>query len=259
MEQANWITHNKYLGHNMKKLPLVTAMCAVIALAGCNKEEASVKKELVLETSEQKVSYLIGQNLGSNMGQDKFELDMDAMVAGLEEGLAGKESRISEEDARAVMMAFQAEQRAKMEAAQQEEAQKTLAEAQAFLAENATKEGVVQTESGLQYKELKAGDGATPTASDTVVVHYSGTLLDGTEFDSSHKRGKPAEFMVGALIPGWVEALQLMQVGDEWELYVPADLAYGPGGTPNIPGNSTLIFKMELLDIKAKEAPAEAK
>jgi FKBP-type peptidyl-prolyl cis-trans isomerase len=148
----------------------------------------------------------------------------------------------------------------RMQAEQKAAADKNLADGEAFLKENATKEGVVTTESGLQYKIVTAGDGPKPGAGDVVKVHYRGTLLDGTEFDSSYKRGEPVTFPVGGVIPGWVEALQLMPVGSKWELYIPSGLAYGPGGAGNQIGpNSTLKFEVELLSIEPKEAPEAAK
>lgn len=242
----------------MKKLVLVSGLCAVALITGCNKEAAEpVKKEVTLTTDEQKVSYIIGQNFGTSVKRDGFDVDVDSFVLGLNEAKEGKEGRFSAEDSQKIMMEFQQKMQAKIQAEQEAAASENIAKGEAFLAENAKKEGVVVTESGLQYKELVAGEGQTPKATDTVVVHYSGTLLDGTEFDSSYKRGEPAEFPVGNLIPGWVEALQLMNEGDEWELYIPSDLAYGPGGSAAIPANSTLIFKMKLIEIKDESASAD--
>jgi len=246
----------------MKKLALVSGLCAVALITGCNKESQPVEpinKEVTLATDEQKVSYIIGQNFGTSVKRDGFDVDVDSFIMGLNEAKEGKESRFSDEENQKIMTEFQQKMQAKIQAEQEAAANENVEKGKAFLAENAKKEGVVQTESGLQYKELTAGEGAIPKASDTVVVHYSGTLLDGTEFDSSYKRGEPAEFPVGNLIPGWVEALQLMNEGDEWELYIPSDLAYGPGGSAAIPANSTLIFKMKLIEIKKEEkeeAPA---
>jgi len=131
---------------------------------------------------------------------------------------------------------------------------KNAADGAAFIAEKAKEEGVQKTESGLHYKIITAGDGAIPTATDQVVAHYKGTLIDGTEFDSSYKRGQPATFGVSNLIPGWVEALQLMPAGSKWELYIPSDLGYGDRGTPSIPPGSTLVFELELIEIKDQQA-----
>jgi FKBP-type peptidyl-prolyl cis-trans isomerase len=153
------------------------------------------------------------------------------------------------------MQQLQREHSERMQAQQNELATKNRADSEAFLARNATEADVVRTESGLQYKVLSAGEGPKPTADDTVTVHYRGTLIDGREFDSSYKRGEPATFPVSGVIPGWVEALQLMPVGSKWMLYIPADLAYGPGGAGGLIGpNSALIFEVELLSIADQTA-----
>ncbi len=233
----------------------------LIAVAGCKQEaQEPEKKEVTLETMDQKVSYILGSDIGGRIKAMDFDLDIDAFVQALEDVRAGTESRLSDEEVRAIMTSFQAEQQAKRQEEMNKAQEENLTKGQEFLKENATKEGVTQTESGLQYKVIEEGTGETPSADDVVKVHYRGRLLDGTEFDSSYGRGQPATFPVSNLIPGWVEALQLMKVGGKWEIYVPADLAYGPGGTPNIPPNSTLIFEMELLEIvdQENEAGAEA-
>jgi len=157
---------------------------------------------------------------------------------------------MSEQEVRDTMMAFEKD----MQQKQAETAQKNVAEADKFLAANKTKEGVKSTESGLQYKVLKEGSGAQPKSSDTVTVNYRGTLIDGTEFDSSYKRGQPATFPVGGVIKGWTEALQLMKVGSKLQLFIPANLAYGEQGRPGIPPNSLLIFEVELMDVKPPQA-----
>jgi FKBP-type peptidyl-prolyl cis-trans isomerase len=165
---------------------------------------------------------------------------------------------LTDEEVGAGMQQLQKTHTERMQAEQKVAADKNLADGEAFLKENATKEGVVTTESGLQYKIITAGEGPKPGAEDVVKVHYRGTLLDGTEFDSSYKRNEPVTFPVGGVIPGWVEALQLMPVGSKWELYIPSGLAYGPGGAGGQIGpNSTLKFEVELLSIEPKKEAAE--
>ena len=157
---------------------------------------------------------------------------------------------MSEQEVRDTMMAFEKD----MQQKQTDTAQKNGAEAEKFLAANKTKEGVKATESGLQYKVLKEGSGAQPKSSDTVTVNYRGTLMDGTEFDSSYKRGQPATFPVSGVIKGWTEALQLMKVGSKYQLFIPASLAYGEQGRPGIPPNSLLIFEVELMNVNSPQA-----
>ncbi|MCV6606057.1 MAG: FKBP-type peptidyl-prolyl cis-trans isomerase [Porticoccaceae bacterium] len=221
-----------------------------------------------LTTQQQKVSYLIGHDVAVEWNSRGVHLDAKALAQGIID-VAAKKERFSEEEVQAVLEIFQKDQlarqqqlmeqqqqlQAQMETQFNEQAEKNLAEGQAFLAQNARNEDVVTTDSGLQYRVLASGDGATPQVSDTVEVHYRGTLLDGTEFDSSIKRGVPASFPVNQVIPGWTEALQLMKEGDKWQLSIPAELAYGPGGTGNIPPNAVLQFEVELLKIASAESP----
>lgn len=234
---------------------LAIAAVGVALLSGCQQQEP-VAEAVSLETNEQKVSYSIGQNFANQLSQSGLTVDTEALKLGIEDVFAGAEAKLTPEEVaeaqKTMMEELQAQQKADFEA----EADKNLAEGQAFLAENASKEGITVTESGLQYRVDVKGEGATPSADDTVKVHYKGTLLDGTEFDSSHRRGQPAEFPVSAVIAGWTEALQLMPVGSKYTLYIPSELAYGPGGTgPNSPigPNSTLTFEVELLEIVANE------
>ena len=170
----------------------------------------------------------------------------------------GKDSRISDEDAQKIMQEVQEKAIAKQEEEQKKLSEDNLAKGKAFLEENKAKEGVVTTESGLQYKVITEGKGAKPKATDTVTVHYTGKLIDGTEFDSSAKHGQPATFPLDGVIPGWTEALQLMPQGSKWEIVIPSDLAYGAGGQGPIPPASTLVFEVELLEIAAPEAAPEA-
>ena len=239
----------------MKIKLLSAASIALLMLSACEKaEETETKAELTLDTLEQKVSYTIGVSIAENVQVQDFAFDIDAFSQAVADVKAGRDSQLSEEEMRATMRSFQTMQREAAMAKAKEDSAKNAADGAAFIAEKAKEDGVLKTESGLHYKILTAGDGAVPTASDQVVAHYKGTLIDGTEFDSSYKRGQPATFGVSNLIPGWVEALQLMPVGSKWELYIPSDLGYGDRGTPSIPPGSTLVFELELIEIKDQQA-----
>lgn len=204
-----------------------------------------------LSTLEQKLSYIVGTNLAGQFKNDELSLDVDAFVLAVNDVMSGADPRLTQEQIQEAVATVQKQAQEKQLLAQQEASAKNKADGQAYLEANAKKEGVVVTESGLQYKEIVAGDGEMPTSDKTVVVHYSGTLTDGTEFDSSYKRGQPAEFPVTGVIKGWVEALQLMNVGDKFELAIPSDLAYGAKGSgPTIGPDATLLFEVELIEIK---------
>jgi len=206
-----------------------------------------------LNDAKDKASYSIGMNIGQNLKRQGVELNPDAMIAGLKDGLGGKKSALTDDQIKEAMTSLEKDMEQKQEAA----AQKNVAEGEKFLADNKTKPGVKTTASGLQYKVEKEGKGAQPKASDTVTVNYRGTLIDGTEFDSSYKRGQPATFPVGGVIKGWTEALQLMKVGSKYQLFIPASLGYGARGAGrDIAPNSTLIFDVELLDVKPSAAGA---
>ena len=201
----------------------------------------------VIASVDQKVSYGIGYNMGSSLGREKtVQVDKAAFLAGIEDGLAGAKTRIAESELEAAFTAMQQKMSAEMAAA----AEKQLAAGNDHLAKNKAKAGVTVTASGLQYEVLKSGTGPKPKTTDTVKVHYHGTLVDGTVFDSSVERNEPIEFAVTGVIPGWVEALQLMSVGDKWKLTIPPAIAYGPRATGKIPANSVLLFEVELLGIK---------
>lgn len=218
---------------------------------------------LVLKTQKDKVSYAIGRNIGGSMKKDSVDIDPAIFMRGLKDALAGNKPLLSDEDAKAALTALQADLRKHAEEKIAALGAANKAEGDAFLAGNKSKDGVVALPSGLQYKIIKEGTGPKPTASDQVVCNYKGTLINGTEFDSSYKRGEPATFPVGGVIKGWTEALQLMPVGSKWQLFVPADLAYGQRGpSPEIGPNSTLIFEVELLSIQPKadaKKPEEVK
>lgn len=208
-----------------------------------------------LKDQKDKASYSIGYDIGSTFKKQNIELNTDALFAGLKEALAGKEATMSKEEREKTLETFQKEMMEKQVAASKEAATKNQAEGEKFLAENKKKDGIKTTASGLQYKVLKEGTGPTPKETDTVVTNYRGTLIDGTEFDSSYKRNEPASFPVNRVIKGWTEALQLMKVGSKYQLFIPAALAYGERGAGrDIGPNSTLIFDVELLSIKPPEA-----
>ena len=205
------------------------------------------------ETEDQfsrQVGYCLGLSFGRQLKQDSIEPDFGGLVAGLRDALTNAEPELSDEQISAVMNRFQNQLREKVEKQMAEAAAENLAKGQAFLAENRKKEGIIETPSGLQYRVIEEGDGDSPVGSDTVRCHYEGTLIDGTVFDSSYKRGQPAEFPVGGVISGWTEALQLMNVGGKWEVFLPADIAYGARGAGGAIGpNETLVFTIELIDI----------
>jgi len=215
--------------------------------------KAPAKPALVLKTPKDKLSYAIGADLGAKLHSQSVDVDPAILSRALRDALSGSKPLMTPEEIRATLIEVQNQMREKQMAAAKEAGEKNLKEGSTFLAENKTKEGVVTLPSGLQYKILKAGDGAKPTTSDTVVCNYRGTLIDGTEFDSSYKRGQPATFPVGGVIKGWTEALQLMPVGSKWQLFIPPDMAYGERGAGGVIGpNSTLIFEVELLSIQGK-------
>jgi FKBP-type peptidyl-prolyl cis-trans isomerase FklB len=211
--------------------------------------EAGRAKAVSLESEMDKVSYAIGSQIGQNFKRQGIEIKLEILTQGIRDALEGKEAALSQEEMRQVMTSFQQRLREQMQERRTAEAAKNLGEGKAFLEANKAKEGVKALPSGLQYKVIKEGTGKTPTADDKVKTHYRGRLIDGTEFDSSYKRGKPAEFPVKGVIKGWTEALQLMKEGAKWELYIPPDLGYGERGTRGIPPNSALIFEIELLEV----------
>jgi FKBP-type peptidyl-prolyl cis-trans isomerase FkpA len=203
-----------------------------------------------LTTEKQKVSYMVGMDVGRNLTQIKDEIDVDVLITGLKDVMAGGAVKLTDEQANEVKTAFMQKMQAKATEERTAAAGKNRTEGEAFLAANKSKPGIKTTESGLQYQVMTEGKGAKPAATDKVKVHYVGTLIDGTKFDSSIDRGQPAEFALNGVIKGWTEALQLMPVGSKYKLFVPSDLAYGEQGTPGPIGpNSTLIFEVELLEI----------
>jgi FKBP-type peptidyl-prolyl cis-trans isomerase FklB len=215
---------------------------------------AAAQDKPSLKDQKEKISYIIGMDIGANFKKQSIEIDPDILAKGIKDGLSGAKPLLSETEAREIMTAFEKEMRARRETAQKTAGEKNKKEGEAFLAENKKKEGVKTLPSGLQYKVIKQGTGKKPAAADTVTTHYKGTLIDGTEFDSSYKRGNPASFQVSGVIPGWTEALQLMEEGSKWQLFVPPNLAYGERGAgQNIGPHATLIFEVELISIQEKK------
>lgn len=222
---------------------------AIMLLAGT---PTRAQEAQALKTQKEKFSYAIGVNAAKNMQRQGLDLDLEVLIKALRDVYLGDKLEMSDDEVRTMLNALQNELIEKQAQATKLVAEKNKKEGDAFLTENKTKEGVVALDSGLQYKILKAGDGKKPTDEDTVEVNYKGTLIDGTEFDSSYKRGQPATFAVKAIIPGWREALKLMLVGSKWQLFIPSELAYGARGAGQTIGpNATLIFEVELLSIKA--------
>ena len=243
---------------NPQPVPAVKAQTAPAAktttapAAKAHPTPAKSPSALVLKTQKDKASYAIGMNIGNGLRRQAVDVDPNILVRGLKDAFAGGKTLLTNDEARAAFTAFQNDLRQKQQAKMEQVGTTNLKAGEDFLAANKTKPGVVTLPSGLQYKILKEGTGPKPSAADSVVCNYRGTLLDNTEFDSSYKRGQPATFGVGQVIKGWTEALQLMPVGSKWQLFIPPDLAYGPRGGPggSIGPNATLIFEVELLSIQ---------
>jgi FKBP-type peptidyl-prolyl cis-trans isomerase len=224
----------------------------------------SEEQPVVLSNQQDKLSYSFGQNIGNSLKKQEIELNLDLLMKGIQDAVADKESLLTPEEMANVLKEFQKDRFAKLAEERKALAETNLKEGEAFLTANKAKEGVITLPSGLQYKVITQGTGKTPKATDQVTTHYRGTLIDGTEFDSSYKRGKPATFAVNQVIPGWTEALQLMKEGDKWQLFIPAKLAYGDRGVPGgkIGPSATLIFDIELISVNSVEedkAPTEEK
>ncbi len=221
----------------------------IFALIAFTAMPVAAQEKIDITTRLDSLSYAIGMNIGQNFKMQSLTIDVDKLAAGMRDVLKGN-TRLSEEQAGQVVVSFQQEMMEKQEAERAVAGEKHKSEGAAFLAENKNKDGVKTTASGLQYKVLVEGKGPKPVEADRVKTHYTGKLIDGTEFDSSIKRGEPAEFPVTGVIKGWTEALLMMPVGSKWMLYIPSDLAYGDRGAGNvIPPNATLIFEIELLEI----------
>jgi FKBP-type peptidyl-prolyl cis-trans isomerase FklB len=198
------------------------------------------------KSQKDEVSYALGLTWGTNLRKESVEIEPEILLQGLKDAMAGGKTQMTEDEARNALVKFQNDLKTR-------DAEKSRSEGDAYRAANKAKEGVVTLPSGLQYKILVAGTGPKPMLTDQVTCNYRGTLIDGTEFDSSYKRGEPATFPVNRVIKGWTEALQLMPVGSKWQLVISPELAYGPGGRPGIPPNATLVFEVELISIVVKQ------
>ena len=223
----------------------------VLTIVGLMVAQVNCAPAPLLKTQQEKVSYGIGVSVARSFKPQGIEVDAEALVKGLRDALAGGKLLMTENEFQATMSTFQAELRQKQTQGTKTASAENKKEGAAFLARNKTKQGVVTLPSGLQYKILKAGNGKKPSGSDTVECNYRGTLINGTEFDSSYRRGQAASFPVAGVIPGWTEALKLMPVGSKWQLFIPSQLAYGTRGAGrDIGPDATLIFEVELLAIK---------
>ncbi|GAC05171.1 FKBP-type peptidyl-prolyl cis-trans isomerase [Paraglaciecola agarilytica] len=249
----------------MKKTAIAILMTSAIGLTACGQQDTDLLKveEQKLETEAQQQAYAMGASVGQFIEQKMKEqealdvnLDKGLVVKGFVAALQGQ-SQLDMKEIQTLTLAMEAASREKQKAISEAKAETNVAEGEKFLAENAEREGVTVTDSGLQYEVMSEGDGASPTAEDTVTVHYKGTLLDGTEFDSSYSRGEPATFPLSRVIPGWTEGVQLMKVGSKFKFFIPSELAYGERSTGKITPNSTLVFEVELLDVASAEGAAE--
>lgn len=230
---------------------MIAALAAGLVAANLSAAESKPVDKAELSNPKHKASYVIGVNIGKGMKQQNVDVDAEMVLKGLKDGLAGN-AALTDQEMQEAMMNLQKDMQAKVA----ELGVKSKKEGEDFLAANKSKEGVKSTTSGLQYKVIKEGKGPKPKSTDVVKVHYRGTLLDGTEFDSSYKRGEPVEFPLDQVIKGWTEGLQLMTVGSKYQLFIPAALAYGEPGNRGIPPNSTLQFEVELLEIVKPAADA---
>ncbi|MDN6276504.1 MAG: FKBP-type peptidyl-prolyl cis-trans isomerase [Psychrobacter sp.] len=243
----------------MKKMTTLSVSAlagAMLLITGCstnngNQENANPSVSITEQSpANEKVGYSLGYMMAEGNKEAVVDLDLDTFEQGFRDGYEGSESALTEEQMQQVLMDYQEEQEERMLEEMESAAAENQEAGAAFLEENATKEGVQETASGLQYKVIEEGSGASPSESDTVEVHYEGKLIDGTVFDSSYERGEPIEFPLNQVIPGWTEGLQLMSEGSKYELYIPSDIAYGEAGNAGIEPNSTLIFTVELLSVK---------
>ena len=228
---------------------LIAVALSIVLVAGC----VNAGDNTALKSEKDKVSYSIGLNIGNNFKSQSVDINPDILAKGIKDALSGSKPLMTETEIQETMAVFQKEMNAKQAERIKALGEKNKKEGETFLAENKKKDGVKTTASGLQYKIIKAGNGAKPKATDTVTVNYRGTLIDGKEFDSSYKRGEPASFPLNGIIPGWTEALQLMPIGSKWQLFLPSGIAYGEHGSGREIGpNAMLVFEVELLSINNK-------
>lgn len=235
----------------MKKSLLSLSMAGLLLSTGA--VAPVMAADASLETEEQKVSYSMGLVFGQRMLSDIGEIDTDKFIAGIRDGLEGNDPKLTQEEIQGVLQSFQQKQQQKQMEQMKAMADDNLAAAEEFLEENAEREGVKTTESGLQYEIITEGSGESPSPGDQVKVHYEGTLIDGTVFDSSRERGEPVTFGLSDVIPGWTEGLQLMKEGGRMKLFIPPELAYGPGGNRSIGPNEALVFDVELLEVNPQD------
>lgn len=234
--------------------------CACGNCTAGNNGETEITKEKIDGNKQVKFGYALGSDVGRNLKKQNFDFDSNAFIAGFKAAFTGTESKMTEEEIGTALQEFQTEMIAKFAEERQKKAAENKEAGEKFLAENKTKEGVKTTESGLQYIVEKEGEGESPAAEDIVEVHYRGTLLDGTEFDSSYKRNEPAKFPLNRVIKGWTEGVQLMKKGAKYKFFIPSELAYGEGGAgEHIGPNSTLIFEVELLSFEKPQKQEESK
>lgn len=233
----------------MKKLLIIFVIFSSLIIGQEVKNDTKQNDIPKLITKQQKYGYALGIDLGTNFRMQYIDVDLDALMLGIKEGIAAQRNYMTEEEFNQTVDQFQAEQRELYEKMKKEIGDKNKAEGQKFLEENKKKEGVIVLPSGLQYKVLKSGSGPSPKATDKVTAHYTGRLINGKVFDSSIERGKPFTTELNRVIKGWTEIMQLMKVGDKWEVYIPSELAYGENGAGTIEPNSVLIFEIELLGI----------
>jgi len=242
----------------MKKKMMIIACVAILAACSQKAEAPAKAPALSLDNDKAKLGYAIGMDIGQSLKTLDADLNRAALIAAINDRLDDGKLKLSQEDAGTIKQTFFKKQAEKRAAEQKKASEKNIAEGKKFLAENAKKKGVTTTPSGLQYEVIKKGTGDKPIATDKVTVHYKGTLIDGTEFDSSYKRGKPVTFPLNGVIKGWTEGVQLMSVGSKYRFVLPSDLAYGERGAgAKIAANSVLVFEVELLgigDVKAAKA-----
>ena len=231
------------------KLHLIAAL-SILFLAF----QVSAEENLVLKNQKDRVSYIIGMEVGKTFKKQSIDIDADILTRGIKDAISGGKPLLTEQEIQETMAAFQKEAMAKQAELAKKLGEKNKSEGETFLVKNKEKEGVKTLPSGLQYVVIKAGTGKKPNINDSVITHYRGSLIDGTEFDSSYRRGQPVTFPVSGVIAGWTEALQLMEEGAKWQLFVPPNLAYGEQGTGGVIGpNATLIFEIELISIQEKK------
>ena len=227
------------------KLKVTVAMCVMLVAS-----HALAADKVELKTQKDKASYAIGLSMGGSLQKNGIEVNTDVLFAGIKDALSGSKPLMTEEEMKDTMTVLQKDAQARQQEQAKALADKNKKEGEAFLAANKKKDGVITLKSGLQYKIIKGGSGKTPKATDSVTVNYKGTLIDGSEFDSSYKRGQPATFPVNGVIPGWTEALQLMKEGAKWQLFIPSSLAYGERGAGAVIGpDAVLVFDVELISI----------